>query len=80
MPYRGVLQRGEAWRRRDLPQDSSISLSAELELREPIVGSTYTVREEESQKSPISSGANRWVRHIARYYRYIGYNKGKHVI
>ena len=79
MPHRGVLQRAEAGRRRNLPQDSSISLSAKPELRESMVGSTDAAREEESQESPASSGINRWVRHVAGYYRYVGWNAGKHV-
>ncbi len=61
MPHRGVLQRGEAWRWRNLPQDSSIPLSTESELRKPMVGSTHAAREEESEGASPSSGADRCV-------------------
>lgn len=80
MSHRGVLQRGEAWRRRNLSQDSPILLLTEPELRESMVGSTYAAREEEPQESPASSGANRWVRYVAEYYRCMGCNEGEHVI
>ena len=58
MPHRGVLQRGEAWRWRNLPEDSSIPLSAEFELRESLVGPTHTAWKEKSQGAPPSSGAD----------------------
>ena len=79
MPHRGVFQRGEAWRWRNLPQDPSISLPTEHKLREPLVGSTHTAREEEFERTSSSSGADRCIRCVTGHSGPMGWDEDQHV-